>query len=43
MKDAVISKIDIEKTKENVVVNVIAARPGVIIGQDGKKVEELLG
>ena len=41
LKDAVISKIDIEKTKENVVVNVIAARPGVIIGQDGKKVEEL--
>ena len=41
LKDAVISKIDIEKTKENVNVNVIAARPGVIIGQDGKKVEEL--
>ena len=41
LKDAVISKIDIEKTKENVIVNVIAARPGVIIGQDGKKVEEL--
>ena len=41
LKDAVISKIDIEKTKENVVVNVIAARPGIIIGQDGKKVEEL--
>ena len=41
LKEAVISKIDIEKTKENVVVNVIAARPGVIIGQDGKKVEEL--
>ena len=41
LKDAVISKVDIEKTKENVVVNVIAARPGVIIGQDGKRVEEL--
>jgi len=41
LKDAVISKIDIEKTKENVVVNVIAARPGVIIGQDGKTVETL--
>lgn len=41
LKDAVISKIDIEKTKENVIVNVIAARPGVIIGQDGKKVESL--
>ena len=41
LKDAVISKIDIEKTKENVIVNVVAARPGIIIGQDGKKVEEL--
>ena len=41
LKDAVISKIEIEKTKENVVVNVIAARPGVIIGQDGKTVETL--
>ena len=41
LKDAVISKIEIEKTKENVVVNVIAARPGIIIGQDGKTVEAL--
>ena len=41
LKDAVISKIEIEKTKENVTVNVIAARPGVIIGQDGKTVETL--
>ena len=41
LKDAVISKIDIEKTKETVTVNVIAARPGVIIGQDGKTVETL--
>lgn len=41
LKDAVISKIDIEKTKDSVVVNVIAARPGIIIGQDGKTVESL--
>ncbi len=41
LKDAVISKIDIEKTKDNVIVNVIAARPGIIIGQDGKTVETL--
>ena len=41
LKDAVISKIDIEKTKDNVIVNVVAARPGVIIGQDGKTVETL--
>jgi len=41
LKDAVISKIEIQKTKDSVTVNVIAARPGVIIGQDGKKVETL--
>lgn len=41
LKDAVISKIVIEKTKDNVTVNVTAARPGIIIGQDGKNVETL--
>ena len=41
LKDAVISKIEIQKTKDNVIVDVVAARPGVIIGQDGKNVENL--
>jgi small subunit ribosomal protein S3 len=41
LKDAVISRIDIERANKSVVVNVIAARPGVIIGQDGKTVETL--
>ena len=41
LKDAVISKIEIQKTKDSVTVDVIAARPGVIIGQDGKNVETL--
>ena len=41
LKDAVISKIEIEKTKDSVTVNVVAARPGIIIGQDGKNVEVL--
>ena len=41
LKDAVISKIEIQKTKDSVTVNVVAARPGVIIGQDGKNVETL--
>lgn len=41
LKDAVISKIVIEKTKDSVTVNVTAARPGIIIGQDGKNVESL--
>ena len=41
LKDAVISKIEIQKTKDSVTVIVVAARPGVIIGQDGKTVETL--
>ena len=41
LKDAVISKIEIQKTKDSVTVNVVAARPGIIIGQDGKTVETL--
>ena len=41
LKDAVISKVEIQKTKDSVTVNVVAARPGVIIGQDGKNVETL--
>ena len=41
LKEAVISKIEIQKTKDSVTVNVVAARPGVIIGQDGKNVEVL--
>ena len=41
LKEAVISKIEIQKTKDSVTVNVVAARPGVIIGQDGKTVETL--
>jgi len=45
LKDALISHIEIERTKSekgyNVVVAIFCARPGVIIGQDGKKVEEV--
>ena len=41
LKEAVISKVEIEKTKDSVTVNVVAARPGVIIGQDGKNVDVL--
>ena len=41
LKEAVVSKIEIQKTKDSVTVNVVAARPGVIIGQDGKNVEVL--
>ncbi len=41
LKEAVISKIEILKTKDSVVVNVSALKPAVILGQDGNKVKEL--
>ena len=45
LKDAMLSHIEIERTKSdkgtNVVVKVFAARPGVVIGQDGKNVNEV--
>ena len=41
LKEAVISKIEIEKTKDSVVVNISALKPAVILGQDGNNVKEL--
>jgi len=41
LKEAVISKIEIEKTKDSVVVNVFALKPAVILGQDGNNVKDL--
>ena len=45
LKEAMLSHIEIERTKSdkgtNVVVKVFAARPGVVIGQDGKNVNEV--
>ena len=45
LKDALISHIEIERTKSekgyNLIVSIFCARPGVVIGQDGKKVEEV--
>ncbi len=42
LKDALLSHIEIERTKSdkgnNVIVKIFAARPGVVIGQDGKNV-----
>ena len=40
-KDAVVSKIEIEKTKDSVTVNVSALKPAVILGQDGNDVKAL--
>lgn len=41
LKEAIISKIIIQKTKESITINIVAVRQGVIIGQDGKIVENL--
>lgn len=45
LKDALVSHIEIERTKSdkgfNVVVMIYVARPGVVIGQDGKKINEV--
>ncbi len=45
LKDAMLSHTEIERTKtdkgNNVVVKVFVARPGVVIGQDGKNVNEI--
>lgn len=41
LKEAVISKIEIEKTKGSIEIHIYAAKQGVIIGQDGKNIDEL--
>ena len=40
-KDAVVSKVEIEKTKDSITVNVSALKPAVILGQDGNDVKAL--
>ena len=41
LADAALSHVEIKRAKENVEVITFVARPGVVIGQDGKRVEEL--
>ena len=41
LADAALSHVEIMRAKENVEVVTFVARPGVVIGQDGKRVEEL--
>ena len=45
LKEAMLSHVEIERTKSdkgtNVVVKIFAARPGVVIGQDGKNVNDV--
>ncbi len=39
--DAALSTVEIERKKDNVEVSIHVARPGVVIGQDGKNIDEL--
>lgn len=41
LRDAFVSKVKIERTEGNIKVNVVAARPGVVLGQNGENVKEL--
>ena len=41
VKDAALSTVEIQRVKDKVEVNVNVARPGVVVGQDGKRVEEI--
>ena len=41
LKDASISKIDIERTRDRVKVSVFTAKPGIVIGRGGAEVEKV--
>ena len=41
LKDAFVSKIKIERSKNQIRVSIVAARPGVALGQNGENIKEL--
>lgn len=41
LRDAFVSKVKIERTEGNIKVNIVAARPGVVLGQNGENIKEL--
>ena len=41
LKDALVSTTDIERSKDAVLVMIKVARPGVVIGQDNKRINEI--
>ncbi len=41
LKEAALSKVEVERSKTAVVLNVYVANPGIALGQDGTKVEAL--
>lgn len=41
LKDAFVSKIKIERNTNSIRINIVAARPGVVLGQNGENIKEL--
>lgn len=41
--DAGISRVEIDRETQNVVINIHSARPGILIGRDGERVKQLRG
>ncbi|MBT3939402.1 MAG: 30S ribosomal protein S3 [Pelagibacterales bacterium] len=41
LKDAAISRIEIERSSENVTIKIFSARPGIVIGKKGEGIESL--
>ena len=41
LKDASISKINIERTAKNITITIFTSRPGIVIGKAGSEVEKL--
>ncbi len=41
LRDAFVSKIKIERNDHQIRINIIAARPGVVLGQNGENIKEL--
>lgn len=41
LKDAFVSKMKIERSKNQIRINIVAARPGVVLGQNGENIKEL--
>lgn len=42
LQDAALSRVEILRQKDNVEISTHVARPGVVIGQDGKRVDDLV-
>ncbi|MBC8225965.1 MAG: 30S ribosomal protein S3 [Gammaproteobacteria bacterium] len=41
LKDAAISRIEIERSSENITIKIFSARPGIVIGKKGEGIETL--